>query len=237
MIQCTVCLTENDEFATTCVSCKAFLQNRIPNLDLFDIGWKVIESPRTAFRSIALAEHKNYALFLFTLFGISLSFTLFWLFRLGTRFASLMDLIPAAVGVGIVLGLVAAVVIAGIYHGLVKLLGGAAGFRTSLGMLGYSTTPLALSLFLVLPIELLTFGMYLFTSNPHPYSIKPVSYVLLLGFDGAVSIWSIALAVVGTKVGHRIGLMKSIVAVLGSLLLFLGGLMMAAQAFHLTELL
>jgi hypothetical protein len=236
MIQCTVCLAENDEFATTCVSCKAFLQNRIPNLDLFDIGWKVIESPRSAFRSIALAEHKNYALFLFSLFGISLSFTLFWYLRLGTRFMSLIDLIPAAVGAGIVLGFAAAIILTGVYHFLARLFGGAAGYRTSLGLLGYSMIPIALSLFLVLPIELLTFGMYLFTSNPHPYTLKPTSYLLLVGFDGALALWSISLAVVGTCVGHRISLFKSLVAVLGTLGLFLAVLFLVARQFHLTDL-
>jgi hypothetical protein len=232
MIKCTVCLTENDDFAVTCTSCKAFLQNRVPNLDLFDIGWKVLESPRQAFRTITLAEHKNYALFLFTLFGVSLSFTGFWYYRLGTQFISLIDLIPAAVGIGVVLGLLASVVITGIYYGFAKILGGTSGFRTSLGVLGYSITPITFSLVLVLPIELMTFGMYLFTSNPSPYTIKPVSYVLLIGFDAIVSTWSIVLAVIGTRVAHRINIGKSIVTVLGTLGIFLGGLLVLLQQFY-----
>ena len=226
MINCTVCLAENDDFAVTCTTCKAFLQNRVPNLDLFDIGWKVLEAPRQAFRTITLAEHKNYALFLFTLFGVSISFTGFWYLQLGPRFMSLIDLIPAAVGVGIVFGFVASLVLTGIYHAFAKILGGATGFRTSLGILGYSVTPITLSLFFVLPIELLTFGMYLFTSNPHPYTIKPVSYVLLVGFDAAVSVWSLVLAVIGTRVAHRISYMKSTIVVIATLGIFFGGLLL-----------
>jgi hypothetical protein len=236
MVKCTVCLAENDDFAVTCTSCKAFLQNRVPNLDLFDIGWKVLESPRKAFRTITIAEHKNYALFLFSLFGISLSFTGFWLFRLGTRFISFIDLIPAAVGSGLILGLVSSVVLSGIYYAFARILGGTAGFRTSLGVLGYSLTPIVLALFLVLPIELLTFGMYLFTSNPHPYTIKPVSYVVLIGFDALVSVWSIWLAVVGTRVSHRVNLFKSVIAVLGTVALFLGALWLVGHQLQWTNL-
>ncbi|TSA23943.1 YIP1 family protein [bacterium] len=235
MIKCTVCLAENDDFAITCPSCKAFLQDRVPNLDLFDMGWRVLESPRKAFRTITLADHKNYALLLFTLFGISLSFTGFWYFRLGTQFASLLDLMPAAVGVGIVLGLVASVLMTAVYYAFAKLLGGASGFRGSLGVLGYCLMPLALTLFIVLPIELLTFGMFLFTSNPHPYAIKPLSYTLLVGFNVVVSLWSIVLAVLGTQVGHRISLMRSIVVVLATLGVFFGGMFLVAHQLHLTD--
>jgi len=213
MIRCTVCLAENDEYATTCIQCKAFLQDRVPNLNLFETGWQVIESPRRAFRKITLAEHKNYVLFLFSLLGVSLAFTACWYFQLGTRFASLLDLIPWAVGFGVVLGLASAVVITGMYHAIARLLGGSAGFRGSLGLLAYSFTPVAFSLFLVLPIELLTFGMYLFTLNPHPYTIKPLSYVLLIGFDALIAIWTVILAIVATKVGHQLSMTKSLITV------------------------
>jgi len=235
MIKCTVCLAENDDFATTCIKCRAFLQDRVPNLNLFETSWQVIESPSKAFRKIALAEHKNYVLFLFSLLGVSLAFTAFWYFRLGTRFESLLDLIPAAVGLGIILGLVSAFVVSGVYHLLAKTMGGMMGFRGSLGVLGYSMTPVAFSLVLILPIELLTFGMFLFTGNPHPYVMKPVSYVLLLGFDTLIAVWTLALAVTGTSVGHRLSILKSLIVVFVTLGLFAGGMIFAAFQFRLID--
>jgi hypothetical protein len=235
MIKCTVCLAENDDFSMTCFKCKAFLQDRVPNLNLFETGWQVIESPSKAFRKIALAEHKNYVLFLFSLLGVSLAFTAFWYFRLGTRFQSLLDLIPSAVVIGIVFGLVAAVVVTAVYHLLARMAGGMAGFRGSLGVLAYSMTPVAFSLILILPIELLTFGMYLFTGNPHPYVIKPVSYVLLLGFDALIGLWTVTLAVVATRVGHRINIVKSMAVVFVTLGLFIGGIFFVAYQFNLLD--
>lgn len=213
MIRCPVCSHENDDFAVTCTHCKGFLQNRVPNLNFFETAWGILESPRKTFRTIALAEHKNYSLVLFSLFGISLSFTLIWYFKLGERFTTLLDLIIAALLVGPGVGLAACILFLALYVLFARLMGGRATVRTSLGVLAYSLTPIVLSLFLVLPIELLTFGMYLFTSNPHPYVLKPVSYVMLVGFDVVVTVWSIVLAVVGGVVTHGLSLVKSIVTV------------------------
>jgi hypothetical protein len=235
MIQCPVCHEENDEFATTCSQCKGFIQDRVPNLNLFETGWTVLESPHKAFRTITLAEHKNYVLFLFTLFGISLSFTGFWLLRLGRYFENLLDLIGSAVGAGIILGLVVAGLLTLAYHGIARLLGGRSGFRSSLGLLAYSLTPIALTLFVILPIELLTFGMYMFTANPHPYSIKPVSYVLMIGFDSVVALWSVLLAVLATRIGHQMSTSKSILVVFGTIAFLSVALFLAAQQLSLVE--
>lgn len=217
MIPCPVCRVENDEFATSCRSCKAFLQNRVPNLDLFETAWKILESPKKTFQRIAIAEHKNYSLALFAMLGVSLSFTLFWYLRLGDRFDTLLDLVPIALGSGLVLGLLSSVVLSGFYYGFAILLGGKSSFKNSLAILAYAATPVVLSLFFVLPIELLTFGMYLFTWNPHPYTIKPFSYVALVGFDGIMGLWSVLLAILGTVVGHHVGLIKALVIVLVTL--------------------
>lgn len=214
MIHCPVCQAENDTFATRCHSCKAFLQNRVPNLDFFDTAWKILESPGKAFQRIALAEHKNYSLLLFSLFGISLMFTVFVTLRLGDRFDTLLDLVPVAIGIGLILGLLSSVVLSVVYHGIATLFGGKTTFRTSLAMLAYGLTPVVLSLFLIQPIELLTFGMYLFTWNPHPYTIKPFSYLVLMGLDGLTALWSIVLFIAGTIVGHHVGVLRAILVVL-----------------------
>ncbi|HEY6951739.1 MAG TPA: Yip1 family protein [Bacteroidota bacterium] len=212
MTTCPVCRTENDEFATVCRNCKSFIQNRIPNLDFFATVWKVIESPRQAFHDITLAEHKNYSLLLFSLFGIGLSFTAFWYFKLGSRFDSLLDLLAKAVFSGVALGLVCAMLFTVLFHLTARVLGGRGSFRTSLGVLAYATTPVFLSLVLILPIELLTFGMFLFTSNPDPYTIKPGLYVALISVDVAVSLWAFGLAVIGGSVSRQFSVGRSLVS-------------------------
>ena len=228
MVVCPVCGTQNDEYAIVCGSCKSFIQNRIANLDFFDTVWKVIESPRRAFHDITLAEHKNYSLLLFALFGISLSLTGFWYFRLGPRFDSLLDLLAAAAGSGVVIGIVAAFLFTAAFEVLARIFGGKGTVRSSLGILAYATTPVSLSLVLILPIELLTFGMFLFTRNPDPYTVKPGMYLTLIGTDCAVGIWAVVLGIIGAAVSKQMSAIKAIVAITVAAGISLGILFLSA---------
>jgi len=229
MITCGVCKTENDEFAITCRSCKSYIQNRIANLDFFETIWKVIESPRKAFHDITLAEHKNYSILLFVLFGVGLSFTGFWYFQLGSHFESLLDLLAEASGIGVALGLLCSLLFTVVFDGLMRIMGEKGTFRNSLGILAYSTTPVSLTLVLILPIELLSFGMYLFTSNPNPYTIKPGLFVALIAFDSAMALWAFGLSVVGISVSKQISAVKSIFAAFLTTVISLGILFLAAK--------
>jgi hypothetical protein len=213
MITCSVCGSRNDEFAMVCSQCKGFLQNKIPNLDFFDTIWKVLESPTRAFRMVTLAEHKNYSILLFNFLGVAISFTAFWYFRLGNRFDSLLDLLSRAIIIGIALGYVLSPLFTLVLEGIARLLGGKKGVRNSMGGLAYSTAPILLSIITIMPIELLTFGMYLFTANPHPYAIKPEIYMVLVGTDIVLSVWAIALAVIATRISKQLSLFRSIGAV------------------------
>jgi hypothetical protein len=229
MITCTSCHAENDEFAIVCKSCKSYIQNRIPNLDFFDTVWKVIESPRKAFHDVTLAEHKNYSLLLFSLFGIALSFTGFWLFALGARFESLLALLAEAASIGVALGFVCAILFTFFYEVTMRFVGGKGTARSSLGILAYATTPVVLSLVLILPVKLLTFGMFLFTSNPNPYTIKPELYVTLIAVDCLMGLWSLILAVIGSTVGKQLSVGRSFVSVFASTAVSLGVLFLIAR--------
>ncbi len=213
MILCTVCQTENDKYATICKKCGGFLQNRVPNLDLFNTLWRIIENPREAFRLIMIAEHKNYGLFLYALCGISVAFSGFWYFRIGDRFENVLLLIFWALLIGIPLGIVVCPIVSSFHWMLSKLLSGNSSFRTSMGITSYALTPVIISLVLILPIELMTFGMYFFTFNPHPMAIKPISYIVLIGLNAVMILWAFMLLIIGTKVGNQISLWKSILIV------------------------
>jgi hypothetical protein len=209
MIICSVCRTENDKYATICIKCGGFLQNRVANLDLFDVIWKIIENPRKAFQTIMLAEHKNYALFLYTLWGISATFAGFWYFRVGDRFENILFLIFWALIIGVPLGIGLFPTVSILHWILSKSFGGISSFRTSIGISSYALIPIILSLVVILPIELMTFGMYLFTGNPHPMALKPMLYIVLIGIDSAMVFWTFILLIIGTAVGNQIPFWKS----------------------------
>ena len=210
MIICSVCQTENDQYSTICKKCGGFLQNRVPNLDLFDVLWKIIENPRTAFRLIMRSDHKNYALLLYTLSGIAITFTGFSYFKLGERIDNILMIIFMAILIGIPFGIGLCPIATSLHWGLSKIMGSKASFRTSLGITSYSLAPIIISLLFVLPIELLTFGMFLFTSNPPPFTIKPLLFLVLVGFDIALGLWAWILLIIGTHVGNQVSIWKSI---------------------------
>lgn len=213
MTRCSTCAQENDEFAIICSSCGAFLQNRVPNLNLFETSWGILESPRTTFRTIALADHKNYAFFLFCGFGVAVSFTVFWYLKLGIFFDTLMEVLPFGFAAGLVLGFVSAVLLTMLYHGVVRILGSPRRMRQSYAMLAYSFVPVILSAIILLPIELMTFGMFLFTSNPNPAVIKPVSFYILVSLDALCALWTVILAVQGTLIVHSFTAARAVLAV------------------------
>lgn len=222
MLTCPSCSFDNDEFAIVCVRCKGFLQNRVPNLNLFETAWGIIESPKATFRKITLAEHKNYVTMLFAFFGVAVSFTTFWYLELGRFFDSLLFLVPWALGAGVLAGLILGPLLSLVVHLASRGFGSTQKFRNTNALVAYAFVPIALSLVLVLPIELLTFGMYLFTSNPHPYVIKPVSFVILAGFDVIMSLWSITLVVLGERIVHSFSAARAIQAVGVALLIVVG---------------
>jgi hypothetical protein len=207
---CSICKTTNDKYAIICKECGGYLQDRVPNLDLFSTLWKIMENPSGAFKLIVLAEHKNYAWFLYTLFGINIAFMELSLFQLGSKFENVLTLILWALIMGIPVGICLCPIISFLHWIMSKIAGGKGSFRISLGITSYSLIPMIISLILILPIKLLTFGIYLFTFNPHPLALKPAIYIILIGFDILLTIWSFMLFVVGTKVGDQISLWKSI---------------------------
>lgn len=222
MLRCPTCQFENDAYALICTNCRGYLQNRVPNLDLFDTVWGVVESPVSTFRRIALAEHKNYALFLFWGVGVAAAFALLWQHRLGNVFDTIPSLLAAGLGAGVVLGPVLAIVLPGVAQLVLTTLKVKARFRNSLASLAYSTSPVIFSVIVILPVELAVFGMYMFTGNPSPYSLKPVAYVTLIGLDSLLSLWAVVLGVVGLRVVHQTSWAKAVLAMLAILALLAG---------------
>jgi len=229
-MECPVCHADNDEFAVTCVKCRGFLQNRVPNLDLFSTLWRVLERPRSAFQQITLAEHKNYSFLLFAFFGIGVMFAGLSIFRVGDRFNTLFEVIFWALVLGLPLGVLLCPLVAVLHWVLARVAGGRGSFRISMGISAYALTPIIGSVLFLLPIELLTFGIYLFTYNPPPMTLKPELYLTLIGLDVAMALWTIGLLSLGTVVGYRLGRLRSLAVsvVVGAVVV--GGVMLAGHS-------
>ena len=228
MITCSICHTSNHHLAIVCSSCGGFVQNRIDNLDLFALIWKIIESPSKAFRTIAIAKHKNYSILLPGVAGIAFAFFVFWLFKFGDHAESLVNILGGGFAVGPFLGILTVLIFSLILILTTKLNGLDVKFRNTYATVAYVCVPVVLSFIFIFPVEIMTFGIFLFTKNPSPYSLKPMSYILLMILDGTFTAWSFVLLFVGIKALLDVPWLKVCRIVLLSLFLF-GGLAVGIQ--------
>ena len=198
MITCSVCGQENDDLRTLCSSCKSFIQGRVDVLNLFETIWGIIESPQDTFRRIVLAKHKNYALLLSSLAGITLVFYVAWYKNVGDRLQSLLPVIGAAILLGPMVGIVFVLGLAFIVRLVSKRLGGNPNLRNLFAALAYGSVPLAFSLVFLIPIEIAVFGSDFFGTNPPPMTIRPIEYTVLLALKALSGLWMMFLLIHGT---------------------------------------
>lgn len=227
MIVCPVCAHNNDDFAIKCSSCGSYVQDRVPTLDFFAVLWMIIESPKTAFKKIILAEHKNYVLFLGMFLGIAGAFALMWAKHSGDNFDNLFPVLLFGTFLGLLICIPLFYFLTVIVHGLSKAAGGKGNFRETYGVVGWSLVPIMFSVIFILPLELATLGLLMFSTNPSAYEVKPIVTSVLLGLDGLLVAWSIILGVRGVTMAHRIS------TVLGASVVIIGSILVAYISYLL----
>jgi len=199
MITCRVCQRTNHHLATVCPACGSYLQQKVDNIDLFDTIWKVIESPRLGFRTVALATHKNFCLFISSVAGVGFAFTLFWFIHFGDVVPELISLLLIGLLFGVALGPLTVLVFSAFLKAVTALGGMKARFRNIFAVASYSLIPVLFSVVLILPIELLTFGSFMFSRNPSPFLLRPFSYLMIMGFDALCAVWTVVLVTIALK--------------------------------------
>jgi hypothetical protein len=166
MIKCSICSTLNDEFAVVCTSCHGYLQERVPNLDFFSTFWKLIESPRQAFRHIIISEHKNYIIVLNLIMGPMLMFGMMWAWKTGEYFDNLLFLMLLGIVAGVMISPVYFLVSNALVFGIMRLFRGEGTWRNTMAVLAWSHSPFMFAFLIVLPIQLAVLGLPLFSRNP-----------------------------------------------------------------------
>lgn len=220
MILCPICHCENSHLAVICTSCGSFVQSKVDNLDLFATVWRLIESPATAFHRIAIALHKNYTMLLACILGIGLAFALMWMLNVGNTGLSLLNLLVVGFLVGPILGFFSLMMLASVQKTVARLFRLQTTYRNAMAVISFASVPVAFSVIFVLPIEILTFGKYFFSTNPSPFLLKPISYVLLLVLDGICVVWTVMLYVIGIKVLYNINTRNALIVSAATLGIF-----------------
>jgi len=213
MIVCPVCSHQNDDFVVTCSQCGSYVQDRVPTLDFFATLWLIIESPKKAFKKIILAEHKNYVIFLGLFFGVAMVFALMWGNKSGNYFDNLFPVLFVGTFLGIVASVPLFYLLAYMLFFLAKVFKGKGKFKETYAVAGWSLAPILFSVVIVLPLEFATLGLYLVSSNPTAYEVKPLVTSVLFGLDGLLIVWSLILGIVGISMAHKINYVVSSVVV------------------------
>jgi len=199
-ITCPSCSAENPRYVYICKNCRAFLRERIYNIDLWKVIGFLIENPKKAFQLIVYSEHKNFIFFI--IFFVAAKFLI------NARFLSMIslgDFIPIT---GIVLSyllILSAIVIYLLLFSFIstvinKNLKINTRIRDNFAVLVYSLLPNVFGVVFLTVIELAMFGGYLFSVNPTPFLIKGFIAYMFAGAEVLFILWTIFLTFVAMKV-------------------------------------
>lgn len=194
---CPNCGTENPVYTHTCIKCKAYLRDRVFNLDLWQLIGMLIESPVKAFNRIIQSEHKNFIILIAVLFSVKAF--------IDARFLSILFYGSTSLRIGLLPELLisagASLLVIWIFTFILfaanKVSGLKVRVRDNNAVLIYSLLPYSFALIVLFPIELIIFGQYLFSNNPSPFILKPVIAYTLLAFEGLLILWGIFLTITG----------------------------------------
>lgn len=236
-IECPICNSQNSYLITACTSCGAFIQDRVPKLDLFDSIYRIFENPKQVFLSVARSEQKNYVYTLFAFGGYAVSAMIFMMGRVGNLETNFIFTIAIFIVVGLPVGLLFFSLLSGIawfwntYIWRTRI-----PYRISTAFLAYSLIPVVLTVFFILPVELAIFGKFLFSDNPPPQSYKPTIFYTLAAIDAIGVGWSIYLFMRSVNSVYSISMIKSlittiVVIIFGGTGLYLSGYLLHSMLF------
>lgn len=198
VLVCNNCHTENPFYHLICTKCSAFLRTKIPNIDLWDTLWKLLESPVKTGEYIIQADHKNFVSTVLVLAGI----------KIGIAFLIISNALSLSkyeienyfqfILLGAVVFIVSLVVASFLITILNNLLGLKNRFKDNLALYSYSFLPIVLTLIILTPIQLAIYGTYWFTFNPSPLFFKPLTTYVMLFLEGLFFLWSLFLLVTST---------------------------------------
>lgn len=191
--QCNKCQHENAPYQSICENCKAYLREKIVNIDLWITIQKLIETPSEAFRTIVYAEHKNFMFFL--LLFISIKNLII------TRFISIPELGKEGVTTSLVFLFLLSVLITISFIFIISFIQSKIFQKLNIklraidvmALNSYSQIPLIFSLVLIFPVEMIVLGGDLFSNNPFSFQIKPVITYILIFFEIVMVVWSFLL--------------------------------------------
>lgn len=201
MNKCQVCNADNLDLAVRCSSCGSNLQNSVKALDLYSTIFNIWRYPDSTLKKVVLATHRNYSLLLAALEAIGLSFLAMYMVKAADIYSvDFTRLLVTSIVIGLIVFLPAIYIYCGLSYLTLRVRRTGATLRGYIAGIVYSLHPLALAAVFMVPMEVAVFGSYLFSNNPPPQVINPVSFYFLAFLDIVFAIAAFGLVLRLTKV-------------------------------------
>lgn len=196
--ECKNCGTENPYYQLNCTKCKAYLRDRIMNIDFWTTLWNLIESPKKAFSNIIHSEHKNFVIVMTFLLSIkffinSLIFTN--AFKINTH---TVNYLLFNFGASLLYTIIITHFFALLTTFLNNLFKIKNRFKDNLSIYVYSLWPLILGGIFLFVVEYALFGHYFITFDPSPFLLKENVAYITAGLEGVIILWSLFLSIKAT---------------------------------------
>ncbi len=194
---CENCSAENPFYQLICSKCRAYLRDRVVNIDLWDTVGKLIESPSATFLKIIFAEHKNFSILLTFLiaFKVFINSLLVLPYFKADSYLSNNLLAYFVFVIGLLFLMIYTLSI------FLKFVTGISGIKArtmdNYAIIIYALVPYVFALIFLFPVELVLFGKYLFSANPSPFMLKPFASYVVLGIEVIIILWSLLLVLLG----------------------------------------
>lgn len=188
LVKCKNCQTENSFYALTCSNCKAYLRDRVYNIDFWSILILFFDSPSAAFKKIIYAEHKNFIFLILFLSSVQLFVLSIFIQIYFTKNTSLLDKPFEGLLYFIIIFLALTLAFALLVTYTNTLLGLSTRIKDNFATLIYSMLPLLAGIIIVFPVELIVYGKYLFAVNPGPFQLKESLAYMLLAIEALIAV-------------------------------------------------
>ncbi len=188
IVECKNCQAQNSFYALTCSNCKAYLRDRVYNIDFGSMLLLLLDSPTAAFKKIVYAEHKNFIFVILLLSSVQLFILSIFTQLYFTKGTSLLENpFKGLIYFVIIFGILVFVFSLSMTY-LNYLFGLSTRIKDNFAVLIYSLLPLIAGILVVFPVELIVFGKYLFDVNPGPFQLKEGLAYMLLAIEALIVI-------------------------------------------------
>lgn len=196
-IVCKNCSTENPFYELICRNCKAYIRERVVNIDLWKTIEQLIESPVKGFTGIIHAEHKNLIFFITFMTAVKMLINIMLLSPITARTNNPFEHFGRNFFIVLGLMLVLYLLFSVIEETVLKSLKNETRIKDNYAILSYSFIPHVFGAVILFPIEMVVFGGFLFSNNPSPFILKESVAYILLGFEVLLILWQLFLTTTG----------------------------------------